>query len=51
MEGVCQYGDKKCWFKHSIEKSYSKEENEVEKIEYKEVMGKLCDIVDKVAER
>ena len=51
MEGVCQYGDKKCWFKHSIEKYDTTEQNEGEKIEYKEVVGKLFDIVEKMTER
>ena len=51
IEGACQYRDKNCWFKHSIEKSYTKEQNEGEKIEYKEAMGKLFDIVEKVTER
>jgi hypothetical protein len=27
MDEVYQYGDKKCWFKHSIGKSDTKEEN------------------------
>ena len=44
-------GIQKCWFKHSIEKSDTKEENEGEKIEYKKVMGKLFDIVKQVTER
>ena len=40
-----------CWFKHSIEKYDTTEQNEGEQIEYKEVLGKLFDIVEKITER
>ena len=50
-EGACQYGDTNCWFKHNIEKYYTKGQKECESIEYNEVVKKLFDIVEKVTER
>ena len=51
LEGACQYSDKSCWFKHSIEKYDRKEQTECEKIEFNEVVEKLFGIVEKVTEQ
>ena len=51
MNGACQYGDTKCWFKHNIEKYNTKEQNESDNIEHNKVVEKLFDIVEKVTER
>ena len=48
---TCQYGDTKCWFKHSKEKYDQKEKSEGENMEHNEVVEKLFDIVEKVTER
>ena len=51
MDGTCQYGDAKCWFKHSIKEYNTKEQNGGKNIENNEVVEKLFDIVEKVTER
>ena len=38
MNRACQYGDTNCWFKHSIEKYNTKEQNEGKNIENDELV-------------
>ena len=51
MNGACQYGDTKWWFKHSNEKYDITEQNEGENMEHNKVVEKLSEIVEKVTER
>jgi hypothetical protein len=45
MEGACIYSDKNCWFKHTMNRYDTT--NYSQNIEYKEVLGKVFEIVEK----
>ena len=48
MNGACQYGDTKCWFKHSKEKYDKKEKSEQENMEHNEVVEKVIERLAKL---
>ena len=48
IKGECVYGDDNCWFNHQVNRN---ESDIIEKIEDREILKKLLDMVEKITER